>query len=457
MNPKKQTHRVGKYIIEGLLGHGGMGTVYRAVSPETGRIVALKLLNRSSTLTEFLDETELRKIFSTEVLTMSRLNHDHIAEVLDFDFSGRVPFYTMEYFCNNLGMMIGERFIVEEPSRVIPPDRAVAYGGQILNALEYMHNAGIIHRDIKPFNMMLTDKDTVKICDFGMVKLEEEGSFTIQGINIGSPYYTAPEQISTPEKADARSDLYSAGVLIYRMLTGELPAMKDFMLSHVDPLYDKAWDSFFARALSWNPELRFQNAREMAAELTQLELHWEIKKKKACRTFVPENGPGKITTLRSAHIRASGSEAMEVFCVDKLWQPDSYIANRFRAVTEGLILDETTGIIWQPGTSDYPLDRQSADDFITALNDIGFAGVTTWRLPSVNELLSLVTDPADPEYHCRTDPFSQRSEWLWSGDRRSLKTSWYVNIRLGFTGWQNDDCLYGVRAVTNSTSQIHPN
>ena len=105
---------IGGYKVIGVLGHGGMGTVYRAVIPSTGRIVAIKILNPSEPLAAVLNMSELRDIFTSEVLIMSRLHHPNIADIEEFDVDNGRPFYTMEYFCNNLGMMIGEQFAMEE-------------------------------------------------------------------------------------------------------------------------------------------------------------------------------------------------------------------------------------------------------------------------------------------------------------------------------------------------------
>jgi len=440
---------IGRYKVTGILGHGGMSTVYRAVMPATGKVVALKLLDPAEALTEVLDMKTLREIFTAEVLAMSRLRHPNIADVWDFDFDGGRPFYTMEYFCNNLGMMIGERFIVEESSRQVPPEKVTAYGSQILQGLQCMHSAGIFHRDIKPFNMLVSNRDTIKICDFGMARMEGQQSFGAEGLHIGSPYYTAPEQIQNPENADARSDLYATGALLYRMLTGELPAMKGFMLSRVNPLFDDGWDAFFTRALSWNPDLRFQDASEMQAELLQLEVHWERRKKVACR---PDDQGGEtdgMERLRTTPVRVSGVKAMAAFCVNRLWQPDSYVENIFTDRNKYTVADAATGLIWQRKASDYPLDREEAAELVKVLSEITFGGMTGWRLPTVNELLSLANDPIVPENACHSIFLCGHSDWFWSCDRRSRDTSWYVNTRLSFAGWQDDGCRYFVRAVAD--------
>ena len=444
----KQCHpeQIGGYRLAGILGHGGMGTVYRARIPENGRIVALKLLDPGEPLREALGLAQLREIFATEAAIMSGLSHPNIAEVLD---SGRDeldrPFYVMEHFCANLGMMIGEHYLVEEPCRLVPADKAIAYGCQILAALQFMHSAGVIHRDIKPFNMLLSEADVVKICDFGMARRLPEKTISARGMHIGSPYYTAPEQLGNSENADGRSDLYAVGVLLYRMLTGELPAMKGFMLSQVNPLYDAAWDAFFARALSWRPDLRFQSAAEMTAALRRLELYPE----RARGGRRPQCG-ATTRSLRSSPLRVAGVKARAVFAVDHLWLPLVPSCQRFTKRNGDTMLDETTGLIWQRYPSEQ-VDLATAAQLISALNEIRFAGIDGWRLPTVNELLSLARNP--PLAPARSDsfPFPENRDWFWSCDQRSAATSWYVNTCLGFTGWQNIDCRFAVRAVASAS------
>lgn len=442
-----QGRKIGKYVILGVLGHGGMGSVYKALDPTSERIVALKQLNFSGPLAEILDRGTLRELFRAEATAMSQLHHQNIIEILDTVCDGNRPYYTMEFFCNNLGAMIGEHYAVDKPSRIVAPEQAITYGTQILAGLECLHKKKIIHRDIKPYNMMITDNNNIKICDFGMARQNNGEPVISEEINIGSPYYSAPEQIRAPESADVRSDLFSAGVLIYRMITGELPGMKGFMLSRVNPLYDQTWDKFFARALSWNPELRFQSSREMSLELIRLTLHWEKNRTKACRRVLPGGNTDQPSVIRSEAVRCSGTKARQIFGVNELWQPETLEERKLHVDGDTTFLDASTKLIWQRSASEIPLDRLSADDFIDSLNEICFGGIEFWRLPTVNELLSLLAFPRQPECNrIKNDPL-ENGDWYWSCDRRSANSSWFVNLKIRYVGWQDDNCPYQVRAV----------
>jgi len=450
---RKRAHpkKIGRYTIIGTIGRGGMGMVYRAAVPESGEVVALKLLHPAETMIDLLGMKKLYNIFTTEAKKLAALKHPHIVRVLELDSDNGTPYFTMEYHCNNLGMMIGEHFVLEKSTRVIPPDRVLDYGRQVLEGLRFIHAAGIIHRDIKPHNILLTDADSIKICDFGMALHEEDDAINGRGLKIGSPYYIAPEQNKDPEKADQRSDLYSVAVMLYRMLTGELPGMKSLLLSRINRLYDSHWDDFFIRALEWNPHSRFQSADEMSVALIGLELHLEKKKDTVCRSgWQTVHATGQTgRRQRSSPLRVSGGRAGKAFKVNELWQPVRYTTNIFIRKTKETVLDEATGLIWQIKDSGFPMDRDEAEDVIEALNGLRQYGISTWRLPTVNELLTLAQGPGMEESSCGNVPWDTDHYWYWSCDRRSNNTSWYVNTRLGYTGWQENGCRYSIRAVAS--------
>jgi serine/threonine-protein kinase len=230
--------KIGKYEICGLLGKGGMGRVYKVRIPLIGKVVALKLLWPHPVLMHLMGEEKVKSDFVTEAETMASLRHPHIVSVWDFHDSDELTFFVMEYYCNNLGLMMGETYRVEEPSRPLSVDKAIHYSRQVLRGLSRLHEAKIIHRDIKPYNMLITDEDTIKISDFGLSKLRGESFRGPSNLKVGSPYYAAPEQEEDPDQVDARADIYPVGVMLYRMLTGSLPIEPSKKLSQCNPDLD---------------------------------------------------------------------------------------------------------------------------------------------------------------------------------------------------------------------------
>jgi len=449
----KKGQKIGRYTVLSRLGKGGMGSVFKVRMPVTGKTVALKLLDPFETLLQILGLDKLKSVFTAEAMTMSHLRHPYIADVWDFDYDqqGR-PFFTMEYYCNNLGSIIGEHYQVERPSRPIDPEKVIHYGDQILAGASCLHQSGIIHRDLKPFNIMITDQDTVKICDFGLSKQRGETVDGPMGMRVGSPYYTAPEQVKDPEQADQRSDIFSVTVLLYRMLTGELPSMKNFSLSMVNPLYDHSWDDFFAKGLSLAPENRFSSAAEMRTALGDLKLHWDSVKQQAC-TLAHSTDQDQQTEqlkLRSSASRLSGSKARQTFGVEEMFRPQTYITNRFDTPKNGVVHDLATGLYWQVGITDHPMDRQAAERYIESLNSQQLGGKDQWRLPTVNELLSMLNQTGSMANYCGSQVFKQSRASLWSCDWRSHDTAWYVNLDMGFVGWMDEDCFLDIKAVTSA-------
>jgi eukaryotic-like serine/threonine-protein kinase len=261
--------KLGKYEIRRELGRGAMGVVYEAYDPMIKRVVALKTIRADQLTRE--DAPVVLARFRREAQAAGRLNHPNIVSIYDFDEDAGTSFIAMEYVT---GRDLRECF--ESGERFKTAD-AVRLTGQILDALDYSHRQGVIHRDVKPANVFLTD-GSVKVADFGIAHIDSS-SLTQDGSVMGTPSYMSPEQIlGLP--VDGRSDLFSAGVILYQFLTGERPfsgssttTMQKVLKE--DPLppttlnvqLPDAIDAVVRKALAKRPEDRYQTAAEFAADL----------------------------------------------------------------------------------------------------------------------------------------------------------------------------------------------
>lgn len=443
---------VGKYQICGLLGWGGMSVVYKASLPVVRKIVALKLLSPHESLLGLLGMEEIEKRFIAEATRMGSCRHPNIADVLDFDYLGDRPFFTMEYYYQNLGSIIGESPRAEAPSRILSLDRAIHYLEQLLSGLSRLHRMGVVHRDIKPFNMLVTDQNTLKISDLGLSKLRGETLKNPATLVVGSPFYSAPEQERDPEGVDARADIYAAGVVFYRMLTGMLPETASPGPSTVHPDVEPAWDDFCFVAIDPDPEKRFGSAEAMLEELRQLRLRWEERKSESCRRLrlapMAQTDLPLGSVIRRNPVKVSRKSAPAVFQCDDLYRPLQYFTHVFEpAGRDDVVLDKMTDLLWQTEGSVDPLEWEDAQEYIRDLNRMGYGGVSGWRLPTVNELFSLLRPPAHGLEDCLEEVFDSTRKWLWSCDRCTFTTAWYVDAELGFAGWSDLTCRYFVRAV----------
>ena len=265
---------VGKYRILARLGRGGMGTVYRAIDDTLDREVAIKVLNSE------VGDAKLMARFRAEATMLARLNHPEIATIFEIVKTDDDLMMVME-------LVRGETFDqLSIRSGPLPAERAAYLVAQVLNGLAYAHRAGIVHRDLKPANIMVTESGLIKIMDFGIARVAGTEHLTSAGFMMGTPAYMAPEQVLGKE-VDARADLYSAGVVFYRLLTGCLPFQADTPIGMVQKqLWEPPtpvrsyradlpeWcETVMTRALAKAPEERFQNAEEFRSALLSVMGH----------------------------------------------------------------------------------------------------------------------------------------------------------------------------------------
>jgi serine/threonine protein kinase len=445
---------ISQYRICGLLGRGGMGKVLKVEVPVIRRILALKLLSPGELLTHLVGRRELERLFTEEAVAMAGIRHTHVIEVFDFGTFQGAPYYVMAYYGNSLGAVIGETYRTETPSRVLRIEKVIHYTRQMLEGLHRLHAAGIVHRDMKPFNVLLTEDDTVKLCDFGLSKLRGEPLRVPRTLKVGSPYYAAPEQEDNPQQVDRTADLYSVGVMIYRMLTGRLPRHPLQPASRFNPQLAPEWDAFLAKSLARRPSARFPDARSMGDHLGQLAQRWKEDRETACRLHtsavreVPAGAPDAEPAPRRQPVRTGVGDARPVFGLNALWQPQTYREGGFRHDRAGeIVRDAGTGLEWQYGGSEYPLEWPAALAFIAELNAREWGGHGDWRLPTVAELLTLLRPPPTGTDHCLTPDFTPRQKRLWSSDRRTFTSAWYVSLELGFVAWQDRSFANHVKAV----------
>jgi serine/threonine-protein kinase len=207
----------GRYRVQTRIGTGGMGAVYRVEHVRMGKIAAMKVLHR-----ELAGDEQVRKRFQREVEAVSRLNHPNIVQTFDFGYWEGLLYLIMEYVKGeDLGTMVKR----EGP---MPAPRALALGIQVCSALDEAHHVGVVHRDLKPENVVCVrrrDEEHAKVLDFGLAKLRERpelGEITGAGHLVGTPYFMSPEQVRS-EPIDHRTDIYSLGATLYRVLTGCFP------------------------------------------------------------------------------------------------------------------------------------------------------------------------------------------------------------------------------------------
>ncbi|MFH0781679.1 MAG: protein kinase [Pseudomonadota bacterium] len=439
---------IGRYEVVGRLGRGGMSMVYKARAPVTGRLVALKILQpRHELFAELVGEEQLKELFVTEAKIMGSLSHDHVAKVLDCDEHEGQPFIVLEYFAHSLGTFIGESYRVEAPSRIISVAKTQAYLIQALKGLERLHFAGIVHRDIKPYNFMLTSDDRVKIIDFGLSWVRGEQRMAVPGMQVGSPFYSAPEQEKDPQRADGRADLFSLGIMGLRMLTGRLFEYHQgerALASAIKPEVGPLWEGWLRRSIAKKPADRFQTAQEMRLALQELPL---IERQVSCPQ---EPVPASMRySVRSTAERVMKKDICACLGLDALFRPLAYAAQDFAAVGPLVAHERNSSLLWQRYGPGFPLDWHQAGEYVAHLNSCRWQGRDTWRLPTVVEVLTVLNPPLHG-VACSSWPlFDCTIHWLWTSDPCTKKQVWTVDVVESFFELLDKDGVASVCAVSS--------
>src|SRR3954464_8415872 len=260
-DPAEVAKKLPQFEIQALLGRGGMGVVYQARQTQLDRMVAIKILPPVDALSR-----DFVARFTREARSLAKLNHPNIVSVHDFGEAGSLYYIVMEFVD---GTNLRELF----ETRKLTPAEALAIVPKICDALEYAHEEGIVHRDIKPENILIDKKGRVKIADFGLAKLlcreALDMTLTLSGTSLGTVRYMAPEQMDKPETVDHRADLYSLGVVIYEMLTGDVPVGR-FDLPSQKAQVDVRLDEIVLHALEREPARRYPHASEVRDDVQRV-------------------------------------------------------------------------------------------------------------------------------------------------------------------------------------------
>ncbi|MEM6527038.1 MAG: protein kinase [Chloroflexota bacterium] len=269
------TEKLGNYEVRERLGRGGMAEVYRAYHHNLDRFVAIKLLHA------FLaEDDEFRVRFEKEARNIAKLKHPHIVQVYDFDYAPQRDSYYMVMELIEGETLKDRLFDLSEQGKKPDIDETLRMVSEAASALSYAHARGMIHRDVKPANLMIDLEDRVVLTDFGIAKMLDSKQLTVSGGMIGTPAYMSPEQ-GLGEAGDERSDLYSLGVIMYQLLVGDLPYDAEtalgVILMHVnDPIPDArafnpdvppAVQDIVNRAMAKDPDTRYQSADEIVADI----------------------------------------------------------------------------------------------------------------------------------------------------------------------------------------------
>jgi serine/threonine protein kinase len=303
--------RIGKNRVLGLLGMGGMGVIYKAVQEPINRIVAVKVLPP-----QFSRDHESSLRFESEAKAISMLQHQNIVQLYEYGEENGSRYFAMQFVeGESLAARIGQK-------KPMPIAQIIDLTRQVCRGLRYAHSMGVIHRDIKPQNILIDKNEVAHISDFGIAKIVSQNSITLTGLTVGTPEYMSPEQAEGHELTPA-SDIYSLGVVIYEMLTRDPPFTANnpvavaYKQVHEIPTppsvkrpdMPKRLELIVLKAMKKNPKERYQRVDEMLEHLDTVDLNEKVErpttvlrrgKSSEAETAEPSEQDNRITDRRSA-------------------------------------------------------------------------------------------------------------------------------------------------------------
>ncbi|HIZ56846.1 MAG TPA: Stk1 family PASTA domain-containing Ser/Thr kinase [Firmicutes bacterium] len=314
----------GRYELKELIGMGGMANVYKAYDVLEKKDVAIKILKE-----EFIGNEEFLRRFRNESKAIAALSHPNIVKIMDVNFGDRIQYIVMEYID---GITLKEYI---EQVHVLKWKDAVHFTVQILRALQHAHDKGIVHRDIKPQNIMLLQDGTIKVMDFGIARFARDERKVNNNLAIGSVHYISPEQ-ARGEYTDEKSDVYSVGVMMYEMLTGRLPfdgdtpekvAVMQMQASAklpraVVPSIPEGLEEIIVRAMQKDPSMRYQSAAEMLRDIDEFKRNpsivFEYK-------YFPQDGNTRYFNTTSSVARPQQAQTQHIHTAE---QPSRAVAQQ---------------------------------------------------------------------------------------------------------------------------------
>ena len=362
-----QPAQLGRYDVIAEIGRGAMGVVYRAVDPMLERTVAIKTINMA------LDPGEMEhyeKRFTIEARAAGGLNHPNIVIIYDIGRSGDLAYMAMEYL---EGRELKELIAANE----ITPDRALEIIALVADGLAYAHANDVVHRDVKPANIMILKDGRVKITDFGIARMRTADVRTQTGVVLGSPRYLSPEQV-LGKRCDARADTFSLGVILYEMLTGQAPFngidVNSLMFqivnftppppSSINPALPPVLDLIIAKALAKTADDRYADIAEFAADLRACRQQGSVASRSATAAAIPRMTADPAVTLTDTLPASRADDRSTATLPDTL--PARGLAKDFDSLAATMRLAVQTGAATNPDAfaSTFGVSRHAIDSMI---------------------------------------------------------------------------------------------